>query len=67
MPMYNLLEYSCNYSMTPGSLWSYYRDKVNNDANKGNGDGNRINKNKATTSRFFEHKTKIIGRTSITD
>ena len=53
--------------MTPGSLWSYYRDKVNNDANKGNGDGNRINKNKATTSRFFEHKTKIIGRTSITD
>ena len=26
MPMYNLLEYSQNYSMTSGSLWNYYRD-----------------------------------------
>ena len=33
MPMYNLLEYSDDYSMTSGSLWSYYRDKVNNAAN----------------------------------
>ena len=23
MPEYNLLEYSNNYSMTPGSLWNY--------------------------------------------
>ena len=28
MPMYNLLEYSQNYSMTPGSLWNYFRDKI---------------------------------------
>ena len=28
MPMYNLLEYSQNYSMTSESLWNYYRDKI---------------------------------------
>ena len=31
MPMYNLLEYSDNYSMTSGSLWNYYRDEINDD------------------------------------
>ena len=30
LPMYNLLEYSENYSMTSGSLRNYYRDKVDN-------------------------------------
>ena len=30
MPMYNLLEYSDNYSMTSGNLWNYYRDVVDN-------------------------------------
>ena len=29
MSMYNLLEYSGNYSMASASLWSYYRDEVN--------------------------------------
>ena len=27
MPMYNLIEYSHNYSKTSGSLWMYYRDE----------------------------------------
>ena len=27
MPMYNLIEYSDNYSKTFGSLWQYYRDQ----------------------------------------
>ena len=27
MPMYNLIEYSDNYSKTSGSLWQYYRDE----------------------------------------
>ena len=27
MPMYNLLEYSKNYSKTSTSLWNYYRDE----------------------------------------
>ena len=26
MPIYNLMEYSDNYSKTSGSLWHYYRD-----------------------------------------
>ena len=29
IPMYNLLEYSENYSITSGNLWKYYRDAVN--------------------------------------
>ena len=29
MPMYNLIEYSDNYSKTPGSLWQYYKDEPN--------------------------------------
>ena len=28
--MYNLIEYSDNYSKTSGSLWQYYRDEPNN-------------------------------------
>ena len=28
MPMYNLLEYSHNYSLISGSLWNYYREKL---------------------------------------
>ena len=34
MPMYNLLEYSDNYSKSSGRLWNYYRDEVNNNANE---------------------------------
>ena len=34
MPIYNLIEYSGNYSKTSGSLWQYYRDElfINNGA-----------------------------------
>ena len=38
MPMYNLSEYSQNYSMTSGNLWDYYRDEgdnINNNASDG--------------------------------
>ena len=45
-PMYNLLESNNNYSITSGSLWNYYRDKVNDDENKYNAVGNKINNNK---------------------
>ena len=27
MPMYNLVEYSNNYSKTSGSLWQYYKEE----------------------------------------
>ena len=30
MPMYNLIEYSDNYSDTSGSLWQFKRDEVPN-------------------------------------
>ena len=29
MPMYNLIEYSDNYSKTSGTLWQYYGDEPN--------------------------------------
>ena len=44
MPMYNLLEYSDNYFIT-GSLWNYYRDEVNDDANENNAVRIKINSN----------------------
>ena len=32
MPMYNLIEYSDNYSDTSGSLWQFKRDETERDA-----------------------------------
>ena len=61
--MYNLLEYSDNFSMTSGSLWNYYRDEVNDSANEIDDNDNMINNNKAETNKRFEYKTKIIGST----
>ena len=51
MPMYNLLEYSQNYSMTSGRSWNYYRDEIH-DVN-----------NNASDGKSFKYKTKIVGKT----
>ena len=32
IPMYNLIDYSRNFSKTKGSLWNYYRDEPNRGA-----------------------------------
>ena len=48
MPMYNLIEYSDNYSKTSGSLWQYYKDDPNDNL---------------TDSESFESKVKITGKT----
>ena len=58
MPMYNLIEYSDNYSKTSGSLWQYYKDipAVNND-------GDIVNFNEANAIDSFNFKTKITGQT----
>ena len=32
MVMYNLIEYSDNYSKTSGRLWQYYRDEPNDNS-----------------------------------
>ena len=56
MPMYNLIEYSDNYSKTKGSLWQYYRDEsVLTDA--GSLDGFPGN------TALFKFKQKITGST----
>ena len=47
MPMYNLLEYSKNYSKTSGSLWNYYKD---------------ISTDPITNSESFKYKTSITGK-----
>ena len=64
MSMYNLLEYSDNFSVTSGSLWNYYRDQVSNYANEFYDNNNIINNNKTTTSTFFKYKTRTIKNTS---
>ena len=39
MPIYNLMQYSSNYSETSGQLWFYSKDKATNfDADIGNTD-----------------------------
>ena len=53
MPMYDLLEYSQNYCVTPGSSWNYYKDNQKNQ--------NHFDKN-ASDSKSFKYKT-IIGKT----
>ena len=49
MPMYNLIEYSNNYSKISWSLWQCYKDEPNNNI---------------TQSESFKSKTKITGKTS---
>ena len=46
--MYNLKEYSNNYSKTSGGLWQYYKDKLNDNL---------------TDSESFKSKIKIKGNT----
>ena len=48
-PMYNLIEYSKNYSKTSGTLWNYYKD---------------ISTDPITNSESFKYKTSITGKTA---
>ena len=50
MPMYNLIEYSDNYSKTSESLWQYYKDDPNDNI---------------ADSESFKSKVKITGKTPI--
>ena len=56
--MYNLIEYSDNYSKTSGSLWQYCKDipAVNNN-------GDIVDFNGANATDSFNFKTKITGQT----
>ena len=48
MPMYNLIEYSDNYSKTSGGLWQYYKDDPNDNL---------------ANSKSFKSKVKITEKT----
>ena len=52
MPMYNLIEYSDNYSDTSGSLWQFKRDKIIGNINLTN-----------NNSSSFKYKSNLIGNT----
>ena len=52
MAMYNLIEYSDNYSDTSGSLWQFKRDEIIGNINLTN-----IN------SSSFKYKSNLIGNT----
>ena len=54
MSMYNLIEYSSNYSETTGSLWFYSKDEAT-DFNAVIGNDNSF--------KSFEYKTKLLGNT----
>ena len=58
MSMYNLLEYSKNYTKTIESLYNYYRDELSNDA-----DDNNFDNIKVVNSNTFKYKNKITGNT----
>ena len=53
MHMYNLIEYSDNYSDTSGSLWNLKRDEIVNNANVTNDDN----------ALSFKYKANLIGNT----
>ena len=55
MPMYNLIEYSDNYSDTSGSLWQFKRDEIEGDVDL-TVDDNHIPNN----SSSFKYKSSFI-------
>ena len=59
MSMYNLIEYSDNYSKTSGSLWQYCKEMpvINND-------GAIVSFNWANATDSFNFKIKTTGRTN---
>ena len=58
MPMYNLIEYSDNYSKISGSLWQYYRHE-----SALNDNGIIVDFPNDTDSGSFKFKQKITGQT----
>ena len=48
MPMYNLIEYTENYSKTSRKIWQYYKDEPNDNL---------------ANSESFKSKVKITGKT----
>ena len=59
MPIYNLIEYSDNYSKTYGSLWQYCKEIPAIDD-----DGDIVGFNGPNATDSFNFKTKITGQTA---
>ena len=57
MPIYNLIEYSDNYSRTSGSLWQYCKDIPAVDDH-----GNIVEFNDAKATDSFNFKAKITSQ-----
>ena len=57
MPMYNLIEYSDNYSDTSGNLWQFKRDEIPADYAYWN----------IVNSQSFKYKAALVGKTSDVD
>ena len=58
MPMYNLIEYSSNYSKTSGNLWQYYKDIP-----AANNDNAIVDFTNANLTDSFNFKAKMTGQT----
>ena len=54
MPMYNLIEYSDNYSSTSGSLWQFKRDEIVHNA---------VHNVSNDNAPSFKYKANLIGNT----
>ena len=54
IPMYNLIEYSNNYSDTSGSLWQFKIDEIEGDVDL-----------TADNSLSFKYKSSLIGNTDV--
>ena len=62
MPMYNLIEYSDNYSKTSGSLWQYYRDEPNDNLTESESFKSKIKLTRSTPSDSNTKDVEIIVR-----
>ena len=56
MPRYNLLECSKNYKKAIGSLYNYYNDELDDDADLNNHPNNNV-----VSSSAFQYKRKLLG------
>ena len=61
MPIYNLIEYSDNYSDTSGSLWQFKRDEIINNADVTNDNNAFLFKCKASTIGDTENNGRKNG------
>ena len=61
MPMYNLIEYSKNYTKTAGNLWNYSRDEPSNVPT------NDYTKVPITNSASFKYKSSLVEKTPNND